>query len=235
MAYGYFPLTNRNSRFEQRLMKIDLHTHSISSKDGGLTEKDYEKLISSKQLDIIAITDHNKVDFAIKMQEKFPNNIIVGEEIMTSEGEIIGLFLEHIIPAGLSPHETVTIIKERGGLVYIPHPFERVRSGLSDEVMQSIISDIDIVELANGRTIQNKTQTAQKWLAGREPIVAASSSDAHSLSGTGRTYTTIEDLEDLNADSLLKALAGAQLEYAKPPLSAFLAPKINSIKRPFRR
>lgn len=104
--------------------KIDLHTHSIISHDGGLTAQQYTKLIESKMLDYIAITDHNETQFARIMQQKLGSKIIIGEEIATTEGEIIGLHLKQTIPKGMTPEETVRAIKQQNGLVYIPHPFE---------------------------------------------------------------------------------------------------------------
>jgi predicted metal-dependent phosphoesterase TrpH len=74
------------------MYKIDLHTHSSASSDGGITADQYSKIISQNILDYVAITDHNKVSFAMKLSEELGDKIIVGEEIMTSEGEIIGLF-----------------------------------------------------------------------------------------------------------------------------------------------
>lgn len=75
--------------------KIDLHTHSILSHDGGIKTQEYEKVISELKLDFVAITDHNKIAFAKEMQDRLGERIIIGEEIMTSEGEIIDLFLSH--------------------------------------------------------------------------------------------------------------------------------------------
>jgi predicted metal-dependent phosphoesterase TrpH len=115
------------------MLKVDLHTHSVASPDGGISESQYQQVLNKGTLNCIAITDHNEVDFAIAMNKKFGDKIIVGEEIMTTQGEIIGLFLTEKVPAGLSPEETVKQIRKQGALVYIPHPFETFRHGLSAE------------------------------------------------------------------------------------------------------
>ena len=107
--------------------KIDLHTHSIISYDGGITEKQYRKILEMGILDYVAITDHNETRFAGIMQKKFGDKIIIGEEIKTKEGEIIGLFLKKTIASGQSTEETAAAIHLQGGLVYIPHPFETRR------------------------------------------------------------------------------------------------------------
>src|SRR5262245_43185713 len=111
-------------------MKIDLHTHSIASPDRSLSAKNYQKMLASGKLDYVAVTDHNVIDFARILHDQLGEQIIVGEEIATSEGEIIGLYLTSVVPSGLSAAETVRAIKDQDGLVYIPHPFETLRNGL---------------------------------------------------------------------------------------------------------
>src|SRR6266576_5491693 len=103
--------------------KIDLHTHSIISQDGGITASQYEKILQAGVLDCIAITDHNETSFARIMHKKLGDRIIIGEEISTPEGEIIGLFLTETIPGGIRLDEAIASIKHQGGLVYLPHPF----------------------------------------------------------------------------------------------------------------
>src|SRR5664279_1477964 len=129
--------------------KIDLHTHSYGSPDGSLKTAQYQYFLENKLLDYIAITDHNSIATALKIQLELGGlgkRIIIGEEVTTTEGEIIGLYLAHTVPAGLSPLETVAEIKSQGGLVYIPHPFETVRSGMSEKALQTIIDSVDILE-----------------------------------------------------------------------------------------
>src|SRR5579863_72393 len=129
----------KGSRF-----KVDLHTHSIISQDGGVTAAQYEKILQTGELDCIAITDHNETSFARIMQKKFGNRIIIGEEISTKEGEIIGLYLHETIPGDISIDEAISSIKHQGGLVYIPHPYERFRKGLQQDTIERIAADIDI-------------------------------------------------------------------------------------------
>ena len=123
--------------------KIDLHTHSILSYDGGISRQEYINALNNKILDCIAITDHNEIDFALNLYKDFPKNIIVGEEIMTNDGEIIGLFLKKLIPKHLSVIKTIELIKEQNGLVYIPHPFDLMRAGIGEDLLKKHIKDID--------------------------------------------------------------------------------------------
>src|SRR6266700_6012689 len=97
--------------------RVDLHTHSIISQDGGITAAAYEKILQSGMLDCVAITDHNETSFARIMRKKLGESSIVGEEIDTPEGEVIGLYLKETIPGGISLDEAVASIKHQGGLV----------------------------------------------------------------------------------------------------------------------
>lgn len=208
--------------------KVDLHTHSIISHDGGLTEAQYAHLIHARILDFIAITDHNETRFARIMQGKLGDKIIVGEEIKTSEGEIIGLFLQKTISAGLTPEETIKEIRAQGGLVYVPHPFETFRRGLQADPLKRIARDIDIVEIFNGRgRWRNKNQLAKAFVAQHQMTVAASS-DAHCPLGIGKTYTMIRGIPMKKRLKKLLRQGDLRKEYA--PLLAFLCPAINRIK-----
>lgn len=215
-------------------MRIDFHTHSIHSPDGGLTEAQYLKLLDNSELDYIAITDHNTIDFAKEMHKKHGDKIIIGEEVMTEQGEIIALFIDHLIPQGLTARKTAEMIHQRGGLVYIPHPFETVRSGLNETVITEIEEFISIVEVVNGRTVQSTTQRAQHWIQARPHIVAAAGSDAHSFSGAGLTFTEISTDKKLTKSNCIDLLQYAQFTYKRPPLSAYTAPKLNRFKKLFR-
>ncbi len=88
------------------MLNVDLHTHSVASPDGGITLKQYRHILEIGILDCIAITDHNQIDFATHARQKLGERIIIGEEIMTTLGEIIGLFLEQPVRAGMTPEDT---------------------------------------------------------------------------------------------------------------------------------
>ncbi|RLC74880.1 MAG: hypothetical protein DRI61_15875, partial [Chloroflexi bacterium] len=105
------------------MIKADLHVHTIYSKDAFLTLRNLISVAIYKKIKCIAITDHNEIRGALKLRKIAPFKIIVGQEIMTSEGEIIGLFLSNRIESGLSPEKTIEEIRKQGGLVYLPHPF----------------------------------------------------------------------------------------------------------------
>ncbi|HEU4913994.1 MAG TPA: PHP domain-containing protein [Candidatus Saccharimonadales bacterium] len=213
--------------------KIDFHTHSEASPDGALTERDYRRIFDRGLLDGAAVTDHNRIDNALKLQGVFGDKIIVGEEITTQAGEVIGLFLTEAIPAGLPLAEAVRAIKGQGGLVYVPHPFETVRKGLLLADLNAIAADVDIIEVYNGRAVfQDKSRQALDW-AHEHHVPGAASSDSHGWSGWGRTYTTLSAAASRN--TLCKLLWDAQYSHVWPGVRGLMYPKLNRLKKAGRR
>ena len=214
------------------MYKIDLHTHSTASPDGGITADQYAHALSTNLLDVIAVTDHNHIDFALGLQKQLGDRIIVGEEIMTTGGEIIGLFLSERIRAGLSPLETIKQIKEQGGLVYIPHPFESIRKGLHPGVLEELVDYVDIVEVCNGRAfLQNRNAQTVIW-AKLNHKTSAASSDAHGKRGLGKTYTRVKKLPATH--ELVEILAHGTPVTDRPGLRSLLYPKYHRLRKKFR-
>lgn len=208
--------------------KVDLHTHSLLSPDGGLKLSHYKYFLDNKLLDHIAITDHNDTAFAFEAQRQLGSGIIVGEEIMTSEGEIIGLYLTENIEPGLSPVQTVQAIKKQGGIVYIPHPFETVRSGISEAALQSIIKDVDIIETYNGRAyFQNKGRLARKWAKDHTKAMTASS-DTHGRYGWGYTFAVTD--KSITRQSIVSQLKSAECSTRRVGIG-IVYPKLNRLRK----
>ncbi len=209
-------------------IKIDLHTHSILSPDGGLSENDYQSLLNKGILDYIAITDHNRIDFAQKMHTLLGDKIIVGEEISTSDGEIIGLFLNKSIDKGLTTFQTIQQIKKQQGLVCIPHPFETMRKGLPEKILKEIIKEVDLMEVFNGRSLQPATRKLALEFIDKYNKVGVANSDAHCRVGIGKTYNSI-DKKPLKQTLVSLLKQGNRHEIASPWL-AYLCPKVNRFR-----
>lgn len=215
------------------MIKIDLHTHSTGSVDGGISATEYRQVLHDGKLDYIAITDHDTIDTAKTIQKEIGERIIVGQEVTTLEGEIIGLYLTKQIPKRLSLKAAVAAIKDQKGLVYIPHPFETVRSGLTKQSLDSITEFVDIVEVNNGRAVfQNKGPEAVTW-ARLNNKVMASSSDAHGPRGLGTAYTTLDS--NPNKQILVKLLQKAHRATGKVPLLSLLYPKYHRLRGKLKR
>lgn len=209
--------------------KVDFHTHSTASPDGSLQLKDYQYALQNRRLDSIAVTDHNTVDQALLLQAELGDRIIVGEEITTLQGEIIGLYLTQTIPPLLDIQVTIQAIKAQGGLVYIPHPFETVRGGVREATLEAIAGDVDIVEIQNGRAVfQNLSKRAADW-ALRHSTPGVASSDAHGKKGWGRTYTVLHEMP--TRDTLVALLSEGTINKGFPGLIGILYPKVNRIRK----
>ncbi len=214
-----------------KMYKVDLHTHSTASPDGGISIDQYIQIIGNGLLDFVAITDHNTTKNARALRASLGEKIIVGEEITCLEGEIIGLFLSETIKPGLRAEQAAKQIKKQGGLVYVPHPFETVRKGLPKIILDSIAEYIDIVEVYNGRALmQNKGPEASVWARVNQKATAASS-DAHGEKGLGTAYSLTQAEPKLN--NLIQQLSFGHMKMSRPPLITLLYPKANRLRQKF--
>lgn len=215
------------------MLKIDLHTHSVMSPDGGISQEQYMALLEDGTLDYVAITDHDRIDFAQHMHKMLGKKVIVGQEITTRDGEIIGLFLKQKVRAGLSAKATMEAIKKQKAIVYVPHPLETVRSGVKKAVLESCANLIDIIESYNGRAVmQNKGPDATTWARLNHKPVAASS-DAHGLKGVGSAFTVVK--EEPTPQNLVEQVNLGHLTMHRPPLHTLFYPKLNRLKQKFGR
>lgn len=185
-------------------------------------------MLQSGKLDYIAITDHDRIDVAQKIQAELGEQIIVGEEISTKDGEIIGLYLREAVPAGLSVKQAVQAIRRQQGLVYIPHPFETVRKGLSPDALHHIGGLVDIIETRNGRAVfQNQSEDALHW-ATMHGVAGAASSDAHGWRGWGNTYSKLDVAP--SRETLVRLLERATYATDTVGMRGLLYPKWNRVR-----
>ena len=199
-------------------MKIDLHCHTEASADCSTPLELFPARCRERGVWVQAITDHNEIWGAQKLQEMveeekikkagFPLTIIVGEEVSTIHGEIIGLFLKEKIPAGMTPRETVDAITEQGGLVVLPHGFDPLkRWRLQPAALETIEDEINVVETFNARISQLRwNQAAVDW-AKRHGVPMSAGSDAHTLSDIGSAWVEVPVQKIQTPQHLVKALA----------------------------
>ncbi len=209
--------------------QLDLHTHSIISYDGGITDEEYRKFLRGDDHRFLAITDHNEISMGLELKNEFGDRVIVGEEIKTTEGEIIGLYLTDLIPPGLSCKETVAAIRKQGGLVYVPHAFEIRRQGLNLQTLSKLSKSIDIMEVFNARGFEPWTSRQAEQFAAKRGIAVASSSDAHSLRGLGTACSLVA--QQPTRQNLVRLLEKAHYKKQAAPLWSFLAPMRNKLKK----
>ncbi|MEX2534870.1 MAG: PHP-associated domain-containing protein [Trueperaceae bacterium] len=208
-------------------MRIDLHCHTEASHD---CSSRFESVLSrcrQQSIAVQAVTDHNEIWGALELRATAtaPGDpkIIVGEEVTSSEGEIIGLFLEEKIPAGLRPEEVVTQIRDQGGLVLLPHGFDPLKAHrLSPSARERIADDIDIVEVFNSRVSHpNRNSQASVWAAERD-LPASAGTDAHIVSALGTAWVESPDRHIDDPEALLEALrAGVVTGTWTHPVAAY--------------
>jgi len=183
-------------------VRVDLHLHSRYSHDG---QSSLEELIDRCHecgLDRIALTDHHTVEGALELARLAPELAIVGEEVKTREGEIIGLFITGGLPIFARPEDVMDLVHEMRGLTYMPHPFDRNRSHFRPERIVELAPRIDIIEVYNP-WCETKANEAAARMTHDLGKVGASGSDAHSARELGRSWMEIDQYSDA-ADFLEK-------------------------------
>jgi predicted metal-dependent phosphoesterase TrpH len=188
-------------RISQRpLIEVDLHLHTDHSSDCATPVDVLLQTARDRGLGAIAITDHNEVSGALearKIAEQMDDlKVIVAEEIKTAEqGEVIGLFLEEKIPKGLTMAETIAKIRAQGGLVYVPHPFDRFHSVPDYEHLLDMVEEIDLLEVFNPRVALKAFNEEAVRFATKYRIVPAAGSDSHVAQGLGSVRQRIHDFD----------------------------------------
>jgi len=182
------------------LIEVDLHMHTDHSGDCATPVDVLLQTARDRGLGAIAITDHNEVSGALEAREIAKGmddiKVIVAEEVKTAEqGEVIGLFLEEKIPKGLTMAETIREIRAQGGLVYVPHPFDRFHSVPDYEHLLDMVEEIDLLEVFNPRVAVTSFNEEAVRFARKYRIVPAAGSDSHVAQGLGSVRQRIHDFD----------------------------------------
>jgi predicted metal-dependent phosphoesterase TrpH len=195
---------------------VDLHCHTRASFDSLSSPAGVVRAAAARGLTHLAITDHDRIDGALEAREAaeamgaLGPTIIVGEEIRTVDGDLIAAFLQRAVPPGLSAAETIGAIREQGGLVGIPHPFDRFRGSLlKGSAMADLYPLVDWIEVHNARLVGRGNERAA-LLAHEHDLVGVAVSDAHSIMEIGVAYTAVAGDPGTPA-GLLDGLADAEL------------------------
>jgi predicted metal-dependent phosphoesterase TrpH len=191
---------------------IDLHCHTSASFDCLARPDDVVRAAADRGLSHLVVTDHDRIDGALAAREAAPSGltVIVGEEIKTADGDLIAAFLETAVAPGMSAAESVAAVRAQGGLVGIPHPFDRLRGSMrTDERMSAIAPLVDWIEVHNARLVGGGNERAAGFAREHE-IAGVAVSDAHSVMEVGVAYTAL-DGDPSTPAGLLAALPSAEL------------------------
>ena len=178
------------------MLRGDFHMHTYFSPDCATSPTALIKRCRDVGLTCIAVTDHNTIEGALAVQRLAPFTVIIGEELGTAQGEITGLFLKETIPRGLPPVETAKRIKDQGGLVSIPHPFDRFRREvIRRQALDDILPYADIVEVFNARNSFDDDNRKAYEFADEHGLLTSGVSDAHTSIELGRTYVEMPEFD----------------------------------------
>jgi predicted metal-dependent phosphoesterase TrpH len=178
-------------------VRVDLHSHTMWSGDSTTTPEEIEEAVVESGIDVLCITDHNSVRGAETLAAQLPCRVIVGEEMRTHAGEIIGLFLTEHVPFGIPPREAAERIRAQGGVVYVPHPYDPMRRNLAEAALVELADAglLDAVEVFNAKTsLAHLNERAAAFAAERQ-LPGGAGSDAHVPEAIGAAYVEMPDFD----------------------------------------
>jgi predicted metal-dependent phosphoesterase TrpH len=194
---------------------IDLHCHTSASFDSLASPEAVMRAAVSRGLSHLAITDHDTIDDALRARDAAPAGltVIVGEEVNTSDGDLIAVFLERLVAPGMSALETIAAIREQGGLVGVPHPFDRTRGygRKSGADLVDIAARVDWVEAYNARVVGGTANERAAVFAREHGLPGVCASDSHTVMEVGISYNIVSGDPSTPA-GLLAALATVKVE-----------------------
>jgi hypothetical protein len=219
----------------RKLIHVDLHMHTNHSHDCATPVDKLLETAKERGLGAIAVTDHNEVSGALEARERANGiKVIVGEEVKTADqGEVIGLFIEEKIPRGLTLQETISAIRGQGGLVYVPHPFDRMHSVPDYEHLLDVVEDIDAIEVFNPRVAFSAFNEEAERFAAKYRIVAGAGSDSHVPQGLGSVKIAMRDFD--GPEEFLESLRDADIVRKRQSLLYVQALKFIQTKSPAGR
>jgi len=197
---------------------VDLHMHTDHSPDCATPVDTLLSTAKRVGLGAIAITDHNEISGALEARERANGiKVIVAEEVKTADqGEVIGLFIEEKIPRGMTLQDTIAEIRRQGGLVYVPHPFDRMHAVPDYEHLLDVVEEIDAIEVFNPRVAFSAFNEEAARFAAKYRIVAGAGSDSHVAQGLGSVKIRMRDFD--GPEEFLESLRDADIVRKKQSL-----------------
>jgi len=177
-------------------LRLEFHCHTNASKDSLTSPRDLVDTCRRKGIDRVVVTDHNTIAGARAAQVLDPELVIVGEEIMTTQGEILAAFVSEEIPRGLTPGETIHRLQDQGAFISVSHPFDRWRrGGWREEHLLAILPQVDAIEVYNSRCMLPRFNREARRFAEKHNLAGTVGSDAHAAFELGRSLLVLEPFE----------------------------------------
>lgn len=178
-------------------VRVDCHSHTMWSGDCTTTPDEMHEAVAESGIDVLCITDHNATAGAERLAAELSCRVIIGEELRVGQGEIIGLFLTERIPQGLLPPEGARRIRDQGGLVYVPHPFDPMRNCMRAEDIDLLVAEglVDGIEGRNGKTSLESLNAKAVEYGEQHGLFIGAGSDAHVPNAFGAAYVEMPDFD----------------------------------------
>jgi predicted metal-dependent phosphoesterase TrpH len=210
-------------------LTVELHCHTHYSADGLMRPKGLVEVCRRRGIDRVAITDHNTTAGALEAARHDPERVIVGEEILTTRGELLAYFVTEEVPAGLAPREAIARLRQQGAVISVSHPFDWTRSGAwRAEDLQDILALVDALEVFNARTYSDGPNRRAAALAAQSGLTGTVGSDAHAYWELGRAVLRLEPFFD--AGGLRQALRKAEVRARRSPAAVHLLSRFASLR-----
>lgn len=192
------------------VVRVDFHVHSFASPDSLTRPEEVLAAMDRRGLDLVAITDHNTIEGALALKELAPHRVIVGEEVRTTQGELLAYFIHEAIPPDLPPEEAIARIRAQGGVVAVSHPLDRLRrEAMGFRYVVRLIDKIDALEVYNARCLWGGDNQRAEKMARAHGLLALAGSDAHTAGEIGAAWVELPAFTD--AQGLLAALREGQI------------------------
>lgn len=193
------------------LHTVELHCHTCHSRDSLILLRKLFEVCRRLGIDRMAITDHNTIAGALEAAAADPERFIIGEEIRTTEGELLAYFLREEVPPGLTPEETIDRLRVQDAFISVAHPFDSLRSGgWRADRLRTLLPLVDALEVFNARVWTEAANKRAEALASEVGLLATAGSDAHAYPEVGRARMHLRSFED--SQGLRRALSEARIE-----------------------
>src|SRR5438067_13705794 len=174
-------------------VRLDMHMHTEYSRDSRVALASFAELARKAELGAVCMTDHDTIEGGLRLREMNTGlQVIVGEEITTADGELVGLYLSQRVAPGLSADHSIDLIHEQGGLAYVPHPFGRNRRRhLRRAALERVATKLDIVEVFNAREVASSSNVRALEFARAHDLPGGVGSDSHRPIEIGSAYLDV--------------------------------------------
>ena len=180
-------------------VRVDMHSHTMFSGDSTTTLDEIVDAVTDAGIDVLCITDHNAIEGASRLTKALDGQcrIIVGEEVRTHTGEIIGLFLREKISFGANAADTARQIRDQGGIVYVPHPFDPMRRNLAEQSLIELTNAglVDAIEAHNSKTSLQSLNRKAREFGEAHDLALGAGSDAHVPLALGSAFVEMPDFD----------------------------------------